>query len=335
MKREDVKKLAELLRSERIIDSGSNVSIQCPFAPWTHKSRSDNDPSMSLSVNDKGESFYHCFGCKQSGLGLGVMVFKLEDMGFDKARAQRLHAFIESAEARIDKLTSEWEEVRKPTEVNKLGRVHSETTIYDDQLFVDLFGDKVYHPYLEKRGVSRETCEKFGLGFDQRWQRVVMPVRWHTGQIVGAVGRSVVGKDYYNYWKFPRRLVLFGENLLTPDPVVLTEGPFDCMKTRQAGFNAVGILGSELSKEQIDKLVEFAEPVVLFLDGDEPGRDAAKRYRAKLEARGLRVTADVSPPEGIDPGKMSSADIKSHLQSFADTKTPIQAPPYWGDGSTR
>ena len=327
MKEKDLIEFAKIMKGtfKPITD---NVMIQCPFAEWEHAGE-DEDPSMSLKVNDHGDSFFHCFGCKTTGTSLDEMVFRLEHHGYDPAKARLLHDFIEKAEKNLDEMSTEWEDTRHSKPIVRLDQIPSGVTVFEDRDFINLFGSDGYCDYLEnERGVSHKTSKTFGIGYDDRFNRVVLPVRWHTGEIVGAVGRAVAGYDYYNYWKFPRRLVLFGEHLLRREPVILTEGAFDCMATHQAGFNAVASLGTEVASEQYDKLVEWGEPVITFFDGDKAGADAAEKVRVRLTSRGVPVTS-VFPPDEQDPGKLDSSEIQSILTRLAKPAANVMPPTRW------
>jgi len=86
--------------------------------------------------------------------------------------------------------------------------------------------------------------------------------------------------------------------------VVLCEGYTDVIALHQAGMrNAVGLMGTALTAEQVGELARMASRVLLALDSDSAGQEAMLRasklaVRRKLE---LRV---VEMPHGADPADL-------------------------------
>ena len=90
--------------------------------------------------------------------------------------------------------------------------------------------------------------------------------------------------------------------------MILCEGYTDMIALHQAGMrNAVGLMGTALTGEQVGELARMAQTVLLALDADSgrSGGDAARvqrwRRRRKLE---LRV---VPLPAGADPAELVAA----------------------------
>ena len=92
----------------------------------------------------------------------------------------------------------------------------------------------------------------------------------------------------------------------------MVEGLFAAMKLHQAGFEqVVALMGTTLSEDQEELLLEHFDRVVLLLDGDEAGRLASREIGGRLCERGfVRV---VPVPEGSDPDRMSSEQIQGLL----------------------
>jgi DNA primase len=82
--------------------------------------------------------------------------------------------------------------------------------------------------------------------------------------------------------------------------VVLAEGYTDVIALHQAGFsNAVGVMGTALTAEQAREIGRLASTVLLCLDADAAGQQAAVRAASVLSDRlELRV---VGMPAGSDP----------------------------------
>ena len=74
----------------------------------------------------------------------------------------------------------------------------------------------------------------------------------------------------------------------------------DVLTLHQYGYdNAVGVLGTALTPDQIKRLSGFTSRVTLLFDGDRAGRKAALRSCEMLLTRGLACTV-VLMPDGED-----------------------------------
>jgi DNA primase len=181
-----------------------------------------------------------------------------------------------------------------------------------------------WHPYLDQRGISRQTAQSFGVGYYAGRGflrgRIVFPVHNERGEVVAYAGRRLdgVGPKYHFPAGFSKSQTLFHlPDAVRSEPpsgcVILVEGFFDCMKVHQAGFgNVVALMGTNLSEHQAQLLTERFQRVVLMLDGDEAGQRAGPRIAARLSGR-LSVEV-VALPDSIQPDQMSSCEIQHLLQ---------------------
>jgi DNA primase len=90
--------------------------------------------------------------------------------------------------------------------------------------------------------------------------------------------------------------------------VYVCEGQFDCVSLWQKGFhNVVALRGSSLTESQAMVLLSLTSKLVLLLDGDEPGRQAAR----KLKARWQRVfdIGIVDLPDNKDPDELTEKEL--------------------------
>jgi DNA primase len=179
------------------------------------------------------------------------------------------------------------------------------------------------HPYLRSRGIKEETAREFGVGFfpgkGSMSGRVVIPIHNERGELVAYAGRSIDNTEpkYKLPAGFHKSVELFNlHRLLAQDSrqdlVIIVEGFFDTLKVHQAGIrNVVGLMGSALSEHQ-EKLLCSFKSVVLFLDGDEVGREAAKIISGRLvHSHFVKV---ISLPEGKQPDRLSSEEIRTVLE---------------------
>jgi hypothetical protein len=95
----------------------------------------------------------------------------------------------------------------------------------------------------------------------------------------------------------PKSEFFFGEDTVDwSQPVVLVEGPFDATNVK----NSLALLGKSLSEDQLKLLINNAKEVVIYFDGDQPGRLAATGVYEQL--RPFVNVQIVNTEEGSDPG---------------------------------
>ena len=181
-----------------------------------------------------------------------------------------------------------------------------------------------WHPYLNHRGISRQTAQSFGVGHYAGpgilRGRIVFPIHNERGELVAYAGRCLdgVGPKYRFPAGFSKSRTLFhlpiAVRFAPPDgSVILVEGFFDCMKVHQAGYrNVVALMGTNLSEHQAQLLTERFLRVVVMLDGDQAGQRASPLVAARLTGR-LAVET-VAVPAGMQPDQMSSCQIRYLLQ---------------------
>ncbi len=212
-----------------------------------------------------------------------------------------------------------------------------------------------YHPAIEARGVSEETCDLLGIGYLPQGRstlkgRIVFQVAdarvtaksdgQRTRVILSHLGRAV-GDDaepkYLFYQGFRKSDELYGQEMpwLHEDAVeqaratgaiLLTEGPFDVAKAVEAGFcNVVGSFGAALSKAQAAKLVDLSrflgtETIRIAFDRDKAGQDGAIRAAERLQAQGLKTEIfDWNAP--MARGASGDVFIPDEVQDLADLST--------------
>jgi twinkle protein len=133
---------------------------------------------------------------------------------------------------------------------------------------------------LRSRGLTAETCRKFGVRLDTAGKRIILP--YHDGD-----GRLVAYKSKYQDKSHPvtGKLpgTLFGQHLFGGGKsIVITEGELDALAVWQARPNwpVVSVpLGAKSAKKAIQANLKYLlnfEEIVLFFDNDEAGQDAVQ-----------------------------------------------------------
>ena len=141
-------------------------------------------------------------------------------------------------------------------------------------------------PYLRRRRLSLKRAGELGLlfrsGDETMAGRIVIPdLRGaHCGWMVG---RALTGDRTPKY-----RGLSLPKPLLGYEPgrrrLFVTEGPFDWLTLEGWGLHACALLGTEPGRGQL-RLLGRARSVVLVMDRDDAGREAARRLSETLGER--------------------------------------------------
>ena len=162
-------------------------------------------------------------------------------------------------------------------------------------------------PYLKRRRFSLKRAGELGLlfasGDEAMAGRIVIP-ELRGARCGWMVGRAPDGGGGPKY-----RGLSLPKPLLGYEPgrrrLFLTEGPFDWLTLTGWGLPACALLGTQPGRGVL-RLLERARSVVLVMDSDEAGRDAAGRLSAELggRARVLELPAGVKDVSelGARPG---------------------------------
>ena len=177
------------------------------------------------------------------------------------------------------------------------------------------------YEYLLKQNFSRTEIVKAGLGvqkelseqriYDRFRNRVMIPIFDHQARIVGFGGRTLGDDDakYINSSDGPlyhKSKVLFGidkakDAMRTHQAVVMVEGYFDVLACHRVGIeHVVAVSGTALTVEHVKYLKRTVDTVILCMDSDRAGRQAAQRAFELCTPEGLQVKAVALPAKDPD-----------------------------------
>ena len=183
-------------------------------------------------------------------------------------------------------------------------------------------------------GLAQRSQSKPGSIFDRFRRRIMFPAVDARGNVRG-FGARAMGPDqkpkYLNtsdgelYHKHEQ---LFGIDLARgaaakAGRMILVEGYTDVMALHQAGMrNAVGIMGTSLTVEQVTQLERTVSILDLCLDADGAGQKAMLRAARIAEGRNLQLRV-VPLPKGADPGDMILRDGADALRERVEASVPF------------
>ena len=183
-------------------------------------------------------------------------------------------------------------------------------------------------------GLAQRSKTNPGRIYDRFRERIMFPSTDARGHVLGFGARAMRGNQHPKYLNtaegeiYQKRSVLFGIDraraaAARADQAILVEGYTDVLALHQAGLHeAVGIMGTALTEEQIGELQRVAQVLVLCLDADAAGQEAMLRAAALTEKRRLELQV-VPLPEGTDPAELIARDGADALRQRVAASVPF------------
>ena len=187
-------------------------------------------------------------------------------------------------------------------------------------------------------GLAQRSRNRPGSIYDRFRERIMFPAVDARGRVHGFGARRMRenqagehGAKYLNTSDgelYHKREVLFGIDLARASAakagrMILVEGYTDVLALHQAGIrNAVGIMGTSLTEEQIRELERVVKVLELCLDADRAGQDAMLRASRLASGRDLELRV-VPLPEGTDPADLIEREGAEALRSLVQSSTPF------------
>lgn len=154
-----------------------------------------------------------------------------------------------------------------------------------------LENEKILNTYLEKRGLTQETVEKFFIGFDPKMNRITIPIMGAYGYWVNFRKYSLDSKAQHKMINHARKKGEGGygharlfpiRNLFKSNKIVLFEGEHDALLAIQMGINAITSTGGASVFPKDAEKWFYGKTVYLCYDNDHQGRAGMKKVARKL-----------------------------------------------------
>lgn len=323
----------------RLERRGSRFLGLCPF-------HEEKTPSFSVNP-DKG--IWHCFGCGEGGDAFSFLM-RIESLSFgdalrrlaDKTGVRLLERNFnpQAASEReeiLQALTSTARYFQQCLSSSKSTQAYLEKRRIDPEA-VQTFGigfapegwENLVH-FLASEKIPVEAAVKAGLlgrrsdgsFYDKFRNRLMFPVCDAAGRVIAFGGRDLgeEGPKYLNSPETPvfkKSNVLYGFHLARKAIgekgfAVLVEGYLDVVSAHRAGLtNTVAALGTAFGEGHCTLLQRVCDRVVVCLDADSAGRNAATAALAALEEKGLESRVAVLP-SGEDPDSLVASGKSAAL----------------------
>lgn len=195
------------------------VSVIGEYVPLTQKGNDwwgccpfhhEKTPSFSVSVDKK---FFYCFGCHASGTVFNFLM-NIDRMSYPEAvetLARRAGVVLEYSEGGNSELKEDPSAKLKAEYINLYNRV----TVSFHYMLTNSESGKFALDYITKRGITKETIEKFKLGYspaDRKWLRSFLESKNFSKEFLDNSG--LFSKKYPEYSFFSDRLMfpIFNKN---------------------------------------------------------------------------------------------------------------------------
>ena len=167
----------------------------------------------------------------------------------------------------------------------------------------------------ELRGVGLVQRGRSGGEYDRFRERIMFPIRDRRGRVLGFGGRAMrpdQGAKYVNTAEtdfFHKSQILYGVDrakaaVAKAGRAVVVEGYTDVIALHQSGIEeAMAVMGTAVTDEQVAALSGMVEEVVLALDADSAGQAAMLRAQEVAAGRRMRLRV-AAMPAGEDPAEM-------------------------------
>jgi len=235
------------------------------FCPFHNNSRS---PAGEVS---KETGIFWCFSCQESKELVEVIMHATKKSYFESMR------LIDSkADKRnlIDQINSTLEKVTTfvQYDLDMIEKLHK--NVFENQKAIE---------YFKSRGITKDSVERYKLGYSTSQDMVTIPVYSPDGICLGFVGRSIQGKRFKNSTNLPKSKTLFNlSRNKRVDKIFVVESSFDAIRIEQVGGHAVATLGATISKEQRKLLKQYFNQVIALGDNDEAGQNMSNKLLTDL-----------------------------------------------------
>ena len=333
-----------------LVARGKNLFGVCPF-------HDDSNPSMCVS---REKQIYTCFSCHATG-NVFTFIMNYEHVDFkqalkmlgDKVGINTSGLHIEKKSTKYDKLYEAYNLSVKYFQNNLSSAVGKQAKEYlkkrgitdevikEFEVGLSLESRDDLTKLLTSKNYDLATLNRIGLASDDHdiyIDRIMFPLYDVSGNTVGFSGRIYKDVDMNKYLNtketeiFKKGELLYHyhiarEECRNKNSVIVMEGFMDVIRASTIGVrNTVALMGTALTKEQINLLKRLSPNIILCLDGDDPGVHATLSNGDALLQAGVEVKVIPLPnPEDPDSfilknGKERFLGLIENAINFSDFK---------------
>lgn len=247
-----------------------NVRVTCPV----HKDGYENKPSCDIYVGDSPDVIWgttHCFTCGFKGQ-LFDFIAEASDKSVDWAKKWLKDNFTEQI------ITSEILAIDEPIILGNKKTVRK----YIAEKELDNY--QSWHPYMQKRHLSRDICKEYDVKYDPKSDCIIFPVRDLSGKIKFITKRSVSSKKFIIDKDIEKEVYLL-YNIINKGikEVYVCESQINALTLLSWGYPAIALLGTgsdyQYSLLKKSGILKYD----LCFDGDEAGKKGITRFIKNMD----------------------------------------------------
>jgi len=328
---------------------GKNFFGVCPF-------HDDHSPSMSVS---KERQLFKCFVCNKGG-NVFTFVKDYENISYIEAVkkvADKVGIPLELNNVKkiAKKEKQEYEIMEFATKIYQNNLNSKEGTLAKEYLKKRNITDEIIKDFRIGLALDNSTylyniltkkydlvmldnlglINKSGLsGYDKFINRIMIPISDADGFVVGYTGRIYDNSDQAKYINTKETIIYKKGHILfnyhnakkyvrDAGSLIVVEGNMDAIRLYASGIkNVIALMGTTITKEQIEIIKKLRIPVILMLDNDAAGEMATLNISKELNKNGIdvkvvRLSNAKDPDEYIVKyGVNSIMDAINHCQNF-------------------
>jgi hypothetical protein len=243
-------------------ETQDNIPVTCPI----HKNGREHKPSCSVYCrkdNDRVEyGKVHCFTC---GYTADLPTFVGDCFGADTEFGKKWLLL------RFGTNSGNITDYLEPIILEPPEKEYLDESILNKYMY--------YHPYMWKRGLSKEVVDKFGVGFDKDHNAITFPVWDEQNRLVMITSRSVYTKYFHIQANKDKPVYLLNFiNRDNIDRVYVCESQINALTLWSWGYPSVALFGTG-SHYQYDILNKCGiRNYILCFDGDSAGDKGRDRF---------------------------------------------------------
>lgn len=302
---------------------GDKISACCPI----HHER---NPSFGINLdyepkNERGEptgehfQVFNCFSCGAKGTLTWLLYKSLPDKFKSFAEAELFYKTRYGVDVHY---TFDTSGIRLKRYEEKYEAPPSSRLVLPMSDLAPFRSGKETFRYFFDRGFDKNDMREYMIGRDLENETVTIPAFWEDGTLAGIIGRYIdpsrPKNSRFMVYKFPKSSTLYPlDKLEVKDGVLLcVESMFDVMMMRKWGFkNVAAVMGDGLSRIQARMIASMCKRVIVLLDSDERGQEAAQRFRKELSGKVSVMTPSYLPERGKDPCEWGERETRRVVES--------------------
>ena len=328
-----------------VIKKGRSYVALCPF-------HDDKHPSLNISKEKQIYKCFSCgeggnaitFVQHYEKISFDDAVRKLADLvGFHDPRLtksvsiQRKDPALEALYSCINDLQAYYSYSLGTAEASEARQYLAKRGIAEEDIekygigYSPVDGKKTIQ-FLLAKNHSLKSIEDIGITLarasgsrDSNAGRLIFPLSDQNGQVIGFSARRIVDDDTSKYINSPETPIFHKGTLLYnyhnakrfarhDGYVYVLEGFMDTIALGKAGLNsAIALMGTNLTKEQIELLRRLNCEVRLCLDGDDPGQIGMMKAIKPLQRAGISFRLVLNSLDKRDPDDIYQESGKEAL----------------------